>query len=149
MDLLDLLDEILAADEGRAAPTKPVPEEEKPNLGYRPCGIHLRIRDDEAHLVDCWRNVCPSCGDHVANGFVMLLNHEGADVSTCPSIRLRLNHLTASMRFNGPAPDEHDLAVIKLGYLIGPDGSQIHPDGHVDVCLPPHIKAERFARWMR
>ena len=44
-------------------------------------------------------------------------------------------------------PSASDLAVLELGYLIGPDGSQIHPDGRVNLCLPPHREDELRAKW--
>lgn len=141
MDLLDLLDEMLAAD---AAPVPPAVGVLRRTY---PCGIHEHTRDKAAHLADCWQYTCPSCGDHVANAFLLNLNHEGSDYRTCPSIMLRLNHLTASMRGIDYTPSATDLEVLELGYLIGPDGSQIHPDGTVDPCLTRHREEELFARW--
>ena len=126
-DLLDLLDEILAADEKRMVGRQVHPGE-RADHGIRGCGIHRYIYDDDAHVVDCWKFVCPSCGDEVHNGFLMRLNHEGSDGAVCPSIRLRLNHLAYAQR-NGEEPDERDLSVLDLGYGITEDGEHIYPEG--------------------
>ena len=150
MDLLDLLDELLAADRAQPADDRVrmerIARAADRDAKWYPCGLHERTRGDEDHLADCWHHTCPSCGEHVANAFLMGLNHYGADSRMCPSIKLRLNHLTSDIR-NGRKPDERDLTVIDLGYLIGPDGSQIHPDGYVDPCLPLYLERELRAKW--
>ena len=92
------------------------------------CGAHRRYLDDDAHAAECWGGVCPSCGDPVSSGGLMRLNHTGADRGTCTSLGLRLNHLTYALR-TGCALDERDLSVLALGWMLGPDGSQIPPAG--------------------
>lgn len=140
-DLLDLLDELLAAE--NAAPVQidaPCP---RVMLG---CGVHEPWRDDEAHLAECWGWRCPSCGDEVLNTFLYHLNHEAAEHGTCGSIELRLNHLTYDIR-HGRKPDSRDLTVLDLGYRLGPDGAQQWPDGSWNVMLPRRERDEHFERW--
>jgi hypothetical protein len=106
-------------------------EETTPHPLYRdmfPCGVHERHRDDDAHAAECWLGVCPCCGEDVPSGFMMTLNHFGGEHGTCISVDLRLNHLTYAIR-HGEPPAERDLTVIDLGWRIGPDGSQIPPQG--------------------
>lgn len=143
-DLLDLLADMDRPPEERIANQKP------PEPRRFECGRHLYPREGEAHVAECWRHVCPGCGERVANAFLMGLNHTllrwGDGRAICGSIALRLNHLTYAIR-NGQAPDARDLTVLDLGYLIGPDGSQIAPDGAVSHCRSPHEAEQLFAKW--
>lgn len=118
LDLLDLLDEILAAEQT---------PKDRPRTGMHQCGRHRLISEDDAHVADCWNHVCPSCGDEVHNGFLMRINHEGSDARTCPSIILRAAHLVYAQR-TGEAPAARDLTILDLGYRIADDGTLIHPE---------------------
>lgn len=110
------------ADFEETAPPATIPQ-------MLPCGRHTIAEDDE-HVADCWGHVCPSCGEHVGSGFLYRINHDAADRGVCGSIVLRLNHLTYALR-RGEVPAARDLSVLDLGYRLGPDGAQIHPDGTV------------------
>lgn len=83
-------------------------------------------RQDDEHAAECWRHVCPCCRDEVVNGWMMRLNHSGAERGMCTSLTLRLNHLTYAIRYGGGVA-ERDMTVIDLGWRIAPDGSQIPP----------------------
>lgn len=93
-----------------------------------PCNVHDRISEDDAHARDCWGGVCPSCREDVVNGWMMRLNHSGAESGECTSLGLRLNHLTYDIR-HGDLPAPRDMTVLDLGWRIAPDGSQIPPAG--------------------
>lgn len=113
------------------------------------CGVHQRHRDDNEHARDCWGGVCPACGEDVLNGFLMNLNHSGAETGICTSIGLRLNHLTYAIT-HGEIPDYRDMTVIELGWRIGPEGTQIPPTGKPWPHGWGHRwgSAEEFAGWV-
>ena len=143
-DLLDLLDEILAAENAPRVDVAPT----RRHNGWLPCGRHEAWREDDEHVVECWGSVCPSCREPVANGFLYRLNHEAAEHGVCGSIVLRLNHLTAYLRLGGVhVLADRDLTVLDLGYRLGPDGSHIYPDGTVHPVLNAHEREKAFARW--
>mgnify|MGYP001547664560 CR=1 FL=1 len=98
-----------------------------------PCGIHTLRREDDAHVRDCWGNVCPCCGDDVLNGFLMGLNHGGAEQRMCVSLDLRLNHLSIDIR-GRRLPSDRDLSACDTGWRIAPDGARIAPIGWFEVA---------------
>lgn len=114
------------------------------------CGKHLDPQEEDSHLADCWGFTCSGCGEHVHNAYLMRINHAGVrwgdGRALCGSIVLRLNHLTYALR-HGELPRERDLTVVGMGYTIGPDGSQIAPDGVVNVSVSAHERDELFAKW--
>jgi hypothetical protein len=110
-----------------------------------PCGRHT-VAEDDQHVADCWGHVCPSCGEHVANGFLYRINHHGAERGICTSVQLQLNHMTVALRL-GTSPNPHDWRVLDLGFRFGPDGAQIHPDGHVVMARHYEEELRLLKRW--
>lgn len=91
--------------------------------------------DEARHLANDLPMSCPVCRQTEPNRLLYEMNH-GVNLGAswqhrallCVSLSLRLNHLSSDMR-TGEEPRERDLTAVALGWMIGPDGAQIAPEG--------------------
>lgn len=68
------------------------------------CGIHRDSIDWEVHLIDCWHNECPACGQKITGWFDMHTNHAGPasrpawDQALCSKQWILMNHCISFAR---------------------------------------------------